>query len=296
MSKPVTDKPVIACFGVGDMGQAIAARLLDADHDVHIWSRSSDKAVALMEQGAQLSGSIDENIRVADVILSSLPNALAIQEVLLEVHWAHDLKGRTVIQTGHLNPSRSNALMDAFQAHGAQYVEVPLLGTVDEAKAGQLTALLGGSTAQFQKWHALISVFAKQIHHVGEVGQASALKLAFSQLNAMMMCAFSSSLGLLQSGNVSTEQFMDLLRTRSEYAPLFDQKLDRLLARDYGQPQWPIRNVLQDINLLTETLEDIGINAPFVAGVQDVLYSTLAKGLADVDYSALNEVVFPPRK
>ena len=54
-------KPSIACFGVGDMGQAIAARLLDAGYDVHVWSRSTDKAAALMEKGAQLSGSIDEN-------------------------------------------------------------------------------------------------------------------------------------------------------------------------------------------------------------------------------------------
>ena len=109
------------------------------------------------------------------------------------------------------------------------------------------------------------------------------------------MCAISSSLGMLQNNKVSIDQFMDLLRGSSSYAPLFDQKLERLLRRDYESPQLSVKNLLQELNLLTEALEDHDINAPFIEGAQDVLYLTLAKGLTDSDFSAMHDVVFPPR-
>jgi 3-hydroxyisobutyrate dehydrogenase len=289
------NKPAIACFGLGPIGVAIAERLLAAGYDVHIWNRTAERAVPLMEQGAQLSASIEENIRAAEIILSSLPNAPAIQEVLLEVHWAHELEDRTVIQLGHLNPQRSCAIMDACQAHGAQYIEAPLMGSVSEAAAGQLLALVGATQPQYQKVKPLLSEFVRQAHHIGEVGQASAMRLAFTSLTTLLMCAFSGSLGLLQSHKVSAEQFMDLLRGSSCYASLFDQKLERLLKRDYALPELSVKNLLQELNLLTEAFEEDSINAPFIEGVQDVLYLTVAKGLTNSDFSAMHDVVFPPR-
>ena len=211
------NKPVIACFGFGPIGVAIVERLLAAGYPVHIWNRTVERAVALMEQGAQLSASIEENIRAADIILSSLPNASAIQEVLLEVHWAHELEDRTVIQLGHLNPQRSCAIMDACQAHGAQYIEASLMGSVSDAASGQLQALVGATQKQYQRIKPLLAEFVREAHYIGAVGQASAMKLAFSQLTALLLCGLSSSLGLLQANAVSSEQFMALLRSSNCY-------------------------------------------------------------------------------
>lgn len=289
------NQPAIACFGFGPIGVAIVERLLAAEYPVHIWNRTAERAVALMNKGALLSGSIEENIRAADIILSSLPNAPAIQEVLLEVHWAHELEGRIVLQLGNLNPQRSCAIQDAFQAHGAQYIEAPLMGSVDDAVNGQLQALVGATQKQYQLIKPLLAEFVRESHHIGDVGQASAMKMAFTKLTALLMCGLSGSLSLLEAHNVSSESFMSLLRASSLYAPLFDQKLERVLQRDYSAAQLPVKNLLQELNLLSEALEDSSINAPYMEGIQDLLYLTVAKGLTDSDYSALHEVIFPPR-
>jgi len=90
-------------FGFGAMGEAIARRLLSQQYQLNIWSRTSEKLIVLAESGAMVKSSVAEAIMSADTIICVLPDVVALQEVLFDVDWAHELQGRMVINFGSVN-------------------------------------------------------------------------------------------------------------------------------------------------------------------------------------------------
>lgn len=288
-------KPVIALFGTGLMGAPLAARLLEAGYKVLVWNRTPEKAQALVAKGALLAESPAQAVQSADVLITWLADRVAIQEVLFPAERASLLEGKTILQMGTIGPEHSRALADAAHAHGAEYLEAPVLGSVPQAETGTLLVMVGGSEAQFQQFRPLLKVFGKEPVLIGAVGRAAALKLAFNQLIVGLTASFALSLGFIQEEGVRVEQFMDLLRNSVLFAPTFDKKLLNMLERDYAQTNFPTRHLLKDANLFLDAAAEHGLTAAGLEGARDMISIALAKGLADVDYSSIYEVVHPPK-
>jgi 3-hydroxyisobutyrate dehydrogenase len=287
-------KPTVAVFGTGLMGTPTAVRLLEAGYKVVVWNRSPEKTEALAQKGALVAETAAQAVRSAEVLITWLADRVAIQEVLFPAERASLLEGKTILQMATIGPSHSRGLEDAAIAHGAQYLEAPVLGSIPEAQKGTLLLMVGATANQFEHFKPLLSVFGENPVHVGEVGQAAAMKLAFNQLIAGLTASFSLSLGLIQEEGVRVEQFMDMLRDSALYAPTFDKKLLRMLERDYANPNFPTRHLLKDVDLFLDAADEHGLTAQCLQGVRDTVAIALAKGLADADYSAINEVIHPP--
>lgn len=289
-------KPIIALFGTGLMGAPLAERLLAAGYRLIVWNRSPEKAAPLVAKGAVLAESAAQAVASAEVLITWLADRVAVQEVLFPAERSSLLEGKTIIQMGTIGPAHSRGLEDAAIAHGAAYLEAPVLGSIPEAKAGTLLLMVGSTQAQFEKYLPLLKVFGENPVRVGEVGKAAALKLAFNQLIASLTSAFSLSLGMIQEEGVRVELFMDMLRESALYAPTFDKKLMRMLQRDYANPNFPTRHLLKDVDLFLDAAGDYGLTAACLEGVRDTVAVAMAKGLADADYSAINEVIHPPKE
>ena len=288
-------KPTVAVFGTGLMGKPLAIRLLDADYKVVVWNRTPEKAAMLAQIGAIQADTPAQAIQSADVLITWLADKVAIQEVLFPAERASLVEGKTILQMGTIGPSHSRGIMDAAHAHGAEYMEAPVLGSIPEAVKGTLLVMVGSTPEEYDQYLPLLKVFGESPVHIGEVGQAAAMKLAFNQLIAALTASFSLSLGLIQEEGVRVEQFMDMLRESALYAPTFDKKLVRMLERNYEDPNFPTRHLLKDTELFLDAAGEHGLTAAGLEGVRDIISIALAKGLADSDYSAINEVIHPPR-
>jgi 3-hydroxyisobutyrate dehydrogenase len=277
------------------MGAPLTIRLLDAGYKVVVWNRTPEKAQRLVQIGAVQAETAAQAVRSADVLITWLADRVAIQEVLFPPERSSLLEGKTILQMGTIGPSHSRGIEDAAHAHGAQYLEAPVLGSIPEAIKGTLLVMVGASTELYEKFLPVLKVFGENPIHIGEVGKAAAMKLAFNQLIAGLTASFSLSLGLIQEEGVRVEQFMDMLRDSSLYAPTFDKKLVRMLERDYDNPNFPTRHLLKDTELFLDAAAEHGLTAASLEGVRDTVAIAMAKGLADADYSAINEVIHPPR-
>lgn len=288
-------RQTIAVFGTGLMGAPLVGRLLEAGYKVVVWNRSPEKLDPLVARGALRAQTPAQAVRSAEVLITWLADRVAIQEVLFPAERASLLKGKTILQMATIGPAHSRGLEDAAIAHGAEYLEAPVLGSIPEAKKGSLLLMVGATERQFAHFLPLLSVFGENPVYVGEVGKAAAMKLAFNQLIAGLTASFSLSLGLIQQEGVRVEQFMDMLRDSALYAPTFDKKLLRMLERDYANPNFPTRHLLKDTELFIDAAADQGLTTAGLEGVRDIIALALAKGLADADYSAINEVIHPPK-
>ncbi len=283
----------IGFIGTGLMGLPMAQRLIDACLPVVAYNRTAAKLAPLQEAGVAVAPSAAATIAAADCVILMLTNAQAIREVVLGETARSALAGKTIIQMGTIAPAESQAIATEVTEAGGEYLEAPVLGSIPEARSGQLIVMVGGSQAQFDRWVDLLENFGPQPLYLGPVGAAAATKLALNQLIAALTTAFASSLGLVQHQGVDVEAFMGILRKSALYAPTFDKKLQRMVDRNYADPNFPTKHLLKDVKLFLEAGQAAGLRVDSVEGVEAILKQAIALNLADSDYSALYAAVNP---
>jgi 3-hydroxyisobutyrate dehydrogenase len=283
VSKMVT----VAFLGIGLMGLPMAERLIAAGHSVTAYNRTAAKLEAL--SGAMIAHSPAEAIAVSECVVLMLTNAQAIREVLVQA----DLRDRTVIQMSTISPDESRSLCAEVVEAGGTYLEAPVLGSIPEARSGKLIVMVGAESALFEQWRSLLQVLGENPVLIGSVGSAATVKLALNQLIGSLTSAFAASLGLILRQNVDVEAFMQILRQSALYAPTFDKKLQRMIDRDFENPNFPTKHLQKDMNLFIETARSSNLETAAVEGVKEILESAIEQNLSDLDYAALFAVVCP---
>ncbi len=276
----------IGFLGTGLMGTPMAQQLQAAGHQVHAWNRTRTKLEALAEIGIKPTATAIDTIQAADeLIVVMLSDATAIQTTILSPEARTQLSDRTILQMGTIAPQESKAIAQAVQAAGGTYLEAPVLGSIPEAKAGNLILMVGATPEQFDQWLPILQCFGPEPQLMGPVGAGSGVKLAMNQLIGTLTTAFSMSLSLVQQEAIDIEQFMAIVRQSALYAPTFDKKLGRMCDRNFANPNFPTKHLLKDMNLFVQSAETF--NADVAQSVAKIAEKAVEQGLADHDYSAV---------
>ncbi len=285
----------IGVIGTGLMGEPLARRLLEQGHQVTAWNRSSSKTEDLAAEGASIAQDPAEVIQASDWIISMVANADALEEALLNPRSQAALMGRKIINMATIGPSEVRDLQAKLAQAGGELMECPVLGSIPEARTGTLLLLFGGTEKQLAEARPFLEAFGSAPRHVGELGQAAALKLALNQLIAGLTMSFALSLGLVQREGLDTELFMAILRDSALYAPTFDKKRDRMQQRHYDNPNFPLTHLLKDVDLIEDTARQNGLDTRLTQSLIRILEEAEDQGLGSQDYSVLYEIIHPSR-
>jgi 3-hydroxyisobutyrate dehydrogenase-like beta-hydroxyacid dehydrogenase len=272
------------------MGAPLAMRLLRAGYDVHVYNRTREKAEPLGAGGAEVCDTPDQAIAAAEFIILMLADVRAIVRSVLTESAMPLLAGKTIIQMGTIAPAESKELAAEFARHDARYIEAPVLGSIPEAKKGKLQIMAGGEAETYAQCLPILEEFGDP-KLVGPVGQGAAMKLAMNQMIAALTSGFALSLGLVRKEGVEVEQFMEVLRDSALYAPTFDKKLERMLDRDFKNPNFPLKHLDKDVKLFLSAASAHTLSLSGLKGIEQIIERGILEGLSELDYSALYEVV-----
>ncbi len=276
----------IALIGTGLMGQALVEHLLAENQHITVYNRSSEKLMPLVEKGAIAAPSAQAAIEAADFSLLMLSDAPAINAVLDSVE-TECFNGKTIIQMGTVAPNESRHIAQRIKAMSGHYLECPVLGSLPEARSGTLILMAGGEEQDYQRALPLLKLIGTEPQHIGSIGQGATVKLAMNQLIAGLTSSFALSLALVEKEGIDNEQFMKIVRDSALYAPTFDKKRDRMLNRDFDNPNFPTKHLAKDTRLFLAVAEQLGLETCALQGISQLLDNTLEQGLDNTDYSAL---------
>jgi len=172
----------VGVAGLGRMGSAIAARLMEVGHELTVWNRSSDKATALAAAGAKVAATPAELAGQVDAIVTILTNRDAIASVYEGASGllSGNVKGKLFIEMSTVQPEAEVALAEKVRAKGGVFVECPVGGTVGPARDGKLLGVAGGTAEDFAVAKPLLAQMCRRVEHVGPVGAGSSMKLALN--------------------------------------------------------------------------------------------------------------------
>ena len=288
----------VGLMGTGLMGNPMGIRLLNAGLTVTVYNRTAAKLQSLEEAGAIALSRPQLVLESADYIILMLTDAQAINQVLFDSKSDNSkqlelLQNKLVIQMATISPDQSRAISDRVMAAGGSYLEAPVLGSIPQVKTGELIIMVGGSSQNFERSLPLLKNFSPQPILVGEVGAASAMKLALNQLIAGLTSSFALSLSFVKKQNVDVGQFMQILRDSALYALTFDKKLTRMSDRNFANPNFPTKHLLKDTNLFLEQAQSIGLATDSLTGIQAIIQKAITLGLENEDYSAIYQAIDP---
>lgn len=282
----------IAFLGLGIMGNAMAKKLLPLQNELRVWNRSKGKADALIKNGAKEVTSIVEVVQDVDAIFTMLSNPQAIENIALgnDGFLKHAKPNSLWVNTSTVNPSFAIHMKEQAALANVRYLDAPVSGSKVPAENGELTFLVGGDQVDLEQVRPLLLTMGKNIHHLGETGKGSAMKMVLNLMLGQAMLAFSEAILLGSSSGLSKETMFSIL-LGGPIAPAFLQNKKSKLEKEDYNPEFPLQLLHKDFHLIAQTAYESGISLPLTAIAKEVYALAKASGKGDQDFSVIYSFV-----
>jgi 3-hydroxyisobutyrate dehydrogenase-like beta-hydroxyacid dehydrogenase len=280
----------IAFLGLGSMGSAMAARLIDAGHDVLLWNRSPEAVDRLLERGGRRAEDAAQAL-AADIALSMLANDEAMDAVLTEEAVSAARDGIHVAM-GSISPRLAEDLDTRFGAVGARYIAAPVLGRPVVAAAGKLNILAAGPVDAVDAVAPLLDVLGVRTWRLGSrPAVANAVKAAVNYNIIHAMQAIGETVAMTERLGVDPSQFTTLL-AETLFGGVVYSGYGRIIAeRAYDPPGFHIALGRKDLDLADQVAAETGVTPATLPALISVFDRALADPeLKDLDWSAIAEV------
>lgn len=200
-------KPAVAVIGLGTMGRALAATLIDTGHPVFVWNRTLEKADALAAKGATRSASVADAVRASDVVIVCVLDSAAAREVLDSA--ASVLAGRTIVNVTTGTPAEARELEQWISAQGATYLGGVMMAVADEVGTPSALILYGGSTNAFDTYEPTLRALAGNSAFVGtDPGLPALYDVALLSLLYATITGWLQAFAVVGTAGVSATTFL----------------------------------------------------------------------------------------
>lgn len=280
----------VGFVGLGQMGAAMAGRLVDGGHTVAVWNRDPAKAAALAARGARVAAS-----PAAAASSGIVVTMLADDAALAAVTGGDDgilAAGEGVL---HLSCSTvSVGLTDRLAAlhrdAGQSLVSAPVLGRPDVAAAGQLSVIAAGAEADLARCAPLFAAIGQRVVAMGaEPGMAAAAKLAANAAIAAVIETLTEALAVAGARGVAAPAMVELFVATDFGSRMFGNYGRMIAAQAFEPAGFPMRLGRKDIGLGLDAAGDAEL--PLLRLLAARIDAIIAAGGGERDWSALGQPI-----
>lgn len=271
-------------IGLGLMGQPMALRLKERERLAGVWNRTAGRGEGFAAQ--EIVAKPAELAERAQFLAFMLADERAILEVLQEGELLSVLTPKhVVLNFSTVGPRAASVLDELVRSRGASYLDVPVLGSIEPARRGELILFVGGEGGVIERCRPILESVAKQIYPLGPVGRGSQMKLIANMLLARYVEALGEVLALAETFQLPPSMAVSILQQSVLASPMWN-KANALLSGDVPL-HFPLKHMAKDLRLLDEEVERSGLALPAHEAVHAVFQEALTAGMGEDDYSTL---------
>ena len=281
----------IGVGGLGAMGAAIAARLMEFGHQVTVWNRTAAKCKPLADAGARVAESPAALAAASEMIITILTDGAAIEAVyhgpsgLL----SGDVKGKLFIEMSTVPPGVPMALAPKVRSKGAAFVECPVGGSTGPARQGKLLGLMGAEPADAARARPMLEQLCRKVEHCGPVGAGSSMKLAINLPLMVGWQAYAEAFAIARDVGWEPQRLLDLFVESNGANNGLKMRADMIVAmmehRDPGATTFSVANAVKDLRTMVDTGTAKGADMPAAKAALAALEEANNKGMGESDAS-----------
>ncbi len=279
----------LAFLGLGALGAPMAANLLAAGFPLTVHNRDRSREEPLRALGAAGAASPAAAARQADILCLCLSDDAAVRAVLLEgpeAAIAGLASGSLVVDFSTIAPATSEALAARLAERGVAYLDAPVTGGTEGARAGTLSVLVGGAAADLERARPLLAVVGGRISHFGPVGSGQRVKAVNQVLVAGSYAAVAEALALGRRLGLPMAEVGAALREGAADSWALRHRAEGMLS---GHFPLGFRLALhhKDLRIALEAAAATGLSLPVSERVAAMEAELMTAGFGDDDVSAL---------
>ncbi len=282
----------IGFVGLGIMGEMMAKRLLNNGYKLVVWNRTKEKISKLGASSVTPAESPADVAKNCEVIISMLADSKALEDIVSgENGILSAIKpGSIHIDMSTVSPATTKKLYDEYKNHSSHFIHAPVLGSKAQAETGTLLIFAGGDKEALSKCEDIFKTLGKKVWYFDSVEKATILKLVMNSMIATMMLALSQAFILAEKSGLSKETVLEVLENSALNSAMYQNKGKSIIDGNYV-PNFYVKHILKDINLILETGQELKIPLPVVSAIREIYIGAISKGYENEDYCAVYKVL-----
>ncbi len=280
----------IGVIGLGKMGGPMARRLLGAGYTLVVHDLRPEAAAALREGGAREARSPADVAGDTDVVITVLPDAAAVEQVVFGPQGLAQALGRgqALIEMTSSRPALTRRVAEALGARGVDVLDAPVSGGVRGAEEGTLCVMVGGPAPVLERCRPILLCVGRDIVHVGDrPGDGDAAKTINNFLSATAIWSVMEALVLAAKAGVEPARLLQAVNRSTGRSHTTETKVERYVLPRRFEAGFTVGQYLKDLTVCLDLADEVGV--PLLVGsmVRQAWQIAAREGLADSDHTAL---------
>jgi len=288
----MADDAKVALLGTGIMGAAMARNLLGAGMEVRAWNRSTEKAKPLADDGATVFENPTEAAREADFLLTMLPDAEVIEDVVGSGVLPALAEGGVWLQMSTVGEEGNERLARLAAGSGVAYVDAPVLGTKAPAEQGQLVVLASGPEEVRGRCEPVFGAVGSKTVWLGESGEGSRLKLVINNWIVGLLGVLAETISFARATGVDPQKFLETIEGGPLGLPYAQMKGAMMIDEDFPT-SFSAKMARKDAGLVLEAAEHKGLDMVATQAVAARFDEAIGAGHGEEDMAAVFEAAKP---
>ena len=288
----------VAFIGLGNMGRPMAANLVRAGHELHVFDLSAKAMQELSVLGAHTACSSEQAVRDVDFVISMLPAGEHVKALYIGTDETAGLfsvldHASLVIDSSTIDSASAQSLHQAASAQGIAMLDAPVSGGVAAAEAGTLSFMCGGEQDTFAKIKPLLEAMGKNIFHAGGAGAGQSAKVCNNMLLSILMLGTSEAIKLGIDHGLDPAVLSEIMLASSGrnwtlecYNPCPGVMATAPSSHDY-QPGFMVDLMHKDLGLAMDAAQGSKSAVPMGALAHSIYSAHSANGNGRKDFSSV---------
>jgi 3-hydroxyisobutyrate dehydrogenase-like beta-hydroxyacid dehydrogenase len=267
------------------MGGPMARHLLLAGHQVALWSHSPGKAMAMAKHGQGIVCATPAEVAAhSECIFLCVGDTAMSREVITGPKGLSCAAkpGTVIVDCSTISPSESQHMAAELQQIGLYLLDAPCTGSKNGAEGGNLTFMVGGDKAVFERMRGFFEPMGRTIYYCGESGMGLHAKLSQNLLVGNLLHAFNESFVLATKAGVKPALLLEILNNSAAKTGLVAAKAPMVFARNF-ETHFSVKWLDKDMSLMLDSAAQMHVPLPLTSLSRQMFQAAIAKGYGEGD-------------
>lgn len=272
--------------GLGAMGTHMARSLHRAELLRGVWNRTADKArVLAAELGCLAFNDLPElatNCEAVVICVSADEDVRAMVEALepgLNPHMV-------VMDCSTVGASTARDMYARLEPLGVGFLDCPVSGGIEGAKAATLAIMVGGAEPDFGRARPVLDALGKTVAYFGPSGAGQAAKATNQIMCAGIIQAVGEAMAFAHAEGLPLDRLIDTLSKGAGSSWYFVNRAP-YMARNSFPAGFRVRLHAKDLRICRDMAAKRGAQLPVVESTLKQYAQLIVEGYGDEDISAI---------
>jgi 3-hydroxyisobutyrate dehydrogenase len=286
----MAERPRLGFVGLGIMGTAMTQRLLERGWQVTVWNLEPERVPPLVEAGAIAAANPRAVAEAADIVLVCVLDTPAVESVVFGPSGIVEAArpGMVLLDHSTIDPAATRDMAARLRERtGAGWVDAPVSGGPQAARAGTMTVMAGAAAADIAAIRPVIADLAANFTHMGPIGAGQTTKIVNQAIVGASYVLMAEALALAEAAGIDAKGLPACLAGGAADSSVLQRLYPQMAARDFAPPRAYARQLLKDMKAVKAFAQGLGLALPIVEDAARRYAEFVERGNAMSDPAAI---------